>query len=95
MQEIMKIFDIHTIPNRGIVIGGTNPTLDTLSHEEIQNLVGKFVEIHTLKSAIQTKVIDMGITIALTGRKNIFLLLPLNFNLDNLDKGSVVYCKLA
>jgi hypothetical protein len=31
MQEIMKIFDIHTIPNRGIVIGGTNPTLDTLS----------------------------------------------------------------
>ncbi len=93
MKEIMKIFDIHTIP-RGIVIGGVNPSLDSQSLDDVKSLIGKSIEIHTAKTSLPVKVIDVGITSSLTGKKNIFILLPLAFNVDNIDKCSIAYSKI-
>lgn len=91
MKEIMKIFDIHTIPHRGIVIGGINPSLDSQSPEDIKNLIGQSIEIHTAKTTLPVKVLDISITSSLTGKKNIFILLPLAFKVDNIDKHSIAY----
>jgi hypothetical protein len=76
MKEIMNIFDIQTIPHQGIVIGGTNTALDTLSREKIRALIGKLIMIRTSKRIFSAKVIDVDITTSLTGKKNIFILLP-------------------
>jgi hypothetical protein len=91
MREIMKIFDIHSIPNRGVVIGGTNPLLDTWPLQQIQAWIGKEVEIRTLKMVLPTKVMDVTVSSALTGRKNIFILLPQNFKMGDIEEPAVVY----
>ncbi len=91
MREIMKIFDVHPIPNRGVVIGGTNPLLDNWPRQKIQAWIGKEVEIHTVKTVLPAKVIDVTVSSSLTGRKNIFILLPQNVEMGDIEEPAVVY----
>jgi 5-methylcytosine-specific restriction endonuclease McrBC GTP-binding regulatory subunit McrB len=91
MKEVMTIFDVHSIPNKGIVIGGTNAALDNLSREQIRALIGKQVEIHSLKNIFSVDVIDIDVTNSLTGKKNIFILLPPKIQEDDIDEESVVF----
>jgi hypothetical protein len=91
MTEIMKIFDVHTIPNKGVVIGGTNMALNRFSRQEICALIGKQIEIHTLKSTLHANVIGIEVTSSLAGNKNIFILLPQTLNLSDIAPESMVY----
>jgi hypothetical protein len=91
MREIMKVFDVHPIPNRGVVIGGTNPLLDHWSRQTIQAWIGKEVEIHTTKTVLPAKVIDVTVASSLTGHKNIFILLPQEVKLGDIQEPAVVY----
>jgi hypothetical protein len=93
MTKIMTIFDIHTIFHRGIAIGGVNPSLDSQSPEDIKKIIGQSIEIHTAKASLPVKVLDVGITSSLTGKKNIFILLPLAFNVNDIDKYSIAYSR--
>jgi len=85
----MKIFDIHPILHRGVVIGGTNPLLDNWPRQQIQAWIGTEVEIHTLKMVLPTKVID--VTVSSSLRKNIFILLPQDFQVGDIEEPAVVY----
>lgn len=91
MTKIMKIFEVHTIPNKGVVIGGTNVALNNFSREEICALIGKQIEIHTLKGTLYANVIDIEVTKSLAGKKNIFILLPQTFNPSDIEQESTVY----
>ena len=90
----MTIYDIFEIPNRGLVIGGVNPDLDATSYEQIQKLIGTFIEIHRSNGSIlKTRVIDIDISTSLANKKNIFILLPEEIKKTDLQKESVVYRK--
>jgi len=91
MREIMKIFDVHPIPNRGVVIGGTNPLLDHWPRQTIHAWIGKKVEIHTAKTVLPAKVIDVTVASSLTGHKNIFILLPQDVEVGEIEEPAVVY----
>jgi hypothetical protein len=87
-EKMIKVFDIHIIPHRGIAIGGTNAALDRLSRWEIQTLIGKQIEIHTLENILYADVVDVDVTSSLIGKKNIFILLS-QINLMSLKKAQL------
>lgn len=92
MQKIMDRFDVFELPDLGLIIGATNPALDSLSHEQILNLIGNKVEI--LKSdgsCIKADVIDAEISTSLIGRKNISIRLARSIKAEDVRSGVAVY----
>jgi hypothetical protein len=94
MDKIITIYEMFDIPNRGLVIGGVNPSLDTMSYKQIRKLIGTSIEIHQSNgSVLKTPIIDVEISTSLANKKNIFILLPEAMKKTTLQKGAVVYRK--
>jgi hypothetical protein len=92
MQKIITVHDMFEIPNRGLVLGGVNPDLDTMDDKQIKELIGAFIEIRKLDgSKIKTRVIDVDISTSLSNKKNIFILLSTEIQKKDLTLESVVY----
>jgi hypothetical protein len=90
MKKIMQILDIFEVEGKGVVIGGNNSDLDSMSNEEISQYIGKFIELQSLTgSKIKTEVLNIELSESLTGAKSIFLLLPQNIK-TFIDKDSTV-----
>ncbi len=71
----MRVQDIFEIPEKGIVIGGVNPTFDSLSYDEINKRIGKQIEIQNPNGKIEkVSVSSVEVSESLLGKKNIFIL---------------------
>ena len=91
MKEIMTVYDIREIPNRGTVLAGTNSELDTLSLNEIRRLIGQDIEIHQPDGEIiNTQVAEVDVAHSLIGKKNIFILIKESVDVKQLKLESVI-----
>jgi hypothetical protein len=87
-----SIYDIFEIPNKGVVIGGINPEFDNMLLDEIQRIIGDFIEIHNPDgSVLHSAVEGIEITNSLINKKNIYILLQRDLTAGILLKEAVVY----
>ena len=96
MSSIIKICDTFVVEGKGVVVGGVNSLLDDMSLGEIKQLIGDMVEIHKEDGSTTTSpVLGVEVSTSLVGRKNIFLLLPLNINLNFIKNADVETCVIS
>lgn len=92
MQKIMSIFDVFESPNRGVVVGGVNDELNRLSPAEMRSLVGETIELHNPSGSVaEFAVVDVETSSSLAGQKNIFILLPPQTSIRDVELGATVY----
>ena len=74
MKYIMRVEDIQTLSNGLRAIAGVNPSLDGSTLRHIQEIIGTNVLVRCSYGDLQVVVKDVSCSTALTGRKNIFIL---------------------
>lgn len=91
MKMIMKIQDIFEIPEKGVVLGGVNPTFDSLSYDEITERIGKQIEIRNPNGNIEkASVSSVEVSESLIGNKNIFILLSKTISKSLIENGAII-----
>lgn len=92
MEKIMNIFDIFESPNRGVVVGGVSEKFDGLSPAEVRSVVGEVIELHNPSGSVaEFAVVDVETSSSSTGQKNIFILLPPQASIKDVEIGAAVY----
>lgn len=87
----MRVQDIFEIPEKGIVIGGVNPTFDSLSYDEINKRIGKQIEIQNPNGKIEkVSVSSVEVSESLLGKKNIFILLSKTISTSLIENGAII-----
>lgn len=91
MTEIMIIEDSFLLPEKGVVVSGVNPSLDSESAERIKSFIGRRVRVAPSgEGGAVLQVKDIGVGESLTGRKSISILLD-TCELNMLTRGSRVF----
>lgn len=91
MRKIMEIFDVFEV-DRGIVVAGVDPALDTLAPDQIRELIGSEVEVlNTDGSKAKYSVLGVETTNSIIDKKNLFILLPPGTKREEIRAGAVVY----
>ncbi len=81
MKKFIEVHDINVIPSKGVMITGINEDYDSLSKDEILENVGKMIEIFNPNGTrVKGKILEIEFSESLIGRKNFYLLLPLQLN---------------
>jgi hypothetical protein len=89
---LFKVTGSFEVKNTGIVIGGTNPQLDELSHTKIRSLIGESILIVDLEgNELFFDVISVQISNSIINKKNIGICIGYPENAHLLKIGSVVY----
>jgi hypothetical protein len=96
MKPIITVYDVIEIPNKGVVLGGINQQLDSLSIGDIRQLVGSEIEVRNSNGTVlKSPVIDVDASSSLVGKKNIFILIPresVQGNIyDAIQSGALLY----
>lgn len=91
VTKIITIEDIYEI-KKGVVIGGVNRALDTLTSEEIKKQVGHKISITSKNGDTLTfSVLDVDTSISIIGQRNIYILLPKKYDTSNIKLKDEVY----
>jgi hypothetical protein len=90
MNEIMKVCDVFK-HSRGLIITGVNPSLDALSREQINDLIGERIKITNPNGVeVFSKVVATEVSSSLIGKKNISILLDEEVDANSVSLGAGV-----
>ena len=85
MKKIISISDVYEEKNKGIVIAGVNSELDALPLAKVKEWLGDFVFLNKEKmSELRLKVIDVDCSTSIANKKNIFILISYDGDIDNI-----------
>lgn len=77
MAKIISVMDFFDVGAKGIGVGGVNPFFDELTDSEIKKQIGGEILITKPDNSVaKFPVLDVNVSMALSGKKNLFLLLP-------------------
>lgn len=91
MRKIMEIFDVFEV-ERGIIVAGVDPALDTLAPDQLREVIGTEIEIlNTDGAKAKYSVLGVETTNSIVDKKNVFILLPPGTKTEDIRAGAVVY----
>ena len=87
----MIVYDVLTRSPQGVVVGGTDENVVDVSESRLRELIGKDVQIERQdRSRVPVKVLGVETTTAISGARNVFLLLPIESGIGRGDLGATV-----
>lgn len=83
MKKILNVYEMYEIKGKGYMLAGTNEMFDSLSIEQIRNMIGKRILLKASESKkIYLVVLEVDFSNSILNKKNIFILVNTDAQLN-------------